>query len=281
MDVRHDLERAMQQNDPATSVVVGIDGSPSSVQAALWAVDEAVSREVPLRLIYVVQSTAVDVHHELDEGESALRAARAAINQTGRSVKVETDVVRGSAAATLAAEAADAVMICLGSAGSDLQAAKYIGATATEVVALASRAAVAIVRSRGDAAGPRGGDVAVVVDDPMDLETVVHAGLREARLRRAALLVLNLTSARTHELAPEDVDRRLTEILGRNRDVPTEVVMTPDDIATFLETRETPVQLVVVDHANGCATARVISPYGRFVLRDTECSVLVIRPRHG
>ena len=32
-------------------VVVGIDGSRSAVDAALWAVDEAVSRDIPLRLV--------------------------------------------------------------------------------------------------------------------------------------------------------------------------------------------------------------------------------------
>ena len=41
---------------PASSpaVVVGIDGSPTAVDAALWAVDEAVSRDIPLRLVYAI-----------------------------------------------------------------------------------------------------------------------------------------------------------------------------------------------------------------------------------
>ena len=38
-------------NTPQRSVVVGIDGSQAAIQAAEWAVDEAVSREVPLRLV--------------------------------------------------------------------------------------------------------------------------------------------------------------------------------------------------------------------------------------
>ena len=37
---------------PSPAVVVGIDGSRSAVGAALWAVDEAVSRDIPLRLVY-------------------------------------------------------------------------------------------------------------------------------------------------------------------------------------------------------------------------------------
>ena len=39
------------------SVVVGIDGSRAALDAALWAVDEAVSRDIPLRLVYAIDST--------------------------------------------------------------------------------------------------------------------------------------------------------------------------------------------------------------------------------
>ena len=39
---------------PSRSVVVGIDGSHSAIDAALWAADEAVSRDVPLRLVYAI-----------------------------------------------------------------------------------------------------------------------------------------------------------------------------------------------------------------------------------
>ena len=41
-------------NTPQRSVVVGIDASQAAIQAAEWAVDEAVSREVPLRLVEVI-----------------------------------------------------------------------------------------------------------------------------------------------------------------------------------------------------------------------------------
>ena len=41
-------------NTPQPSVVVRIDGSQTAIQAAEWAVDEAVSREVPLRLVEVI-----------------------------------------------------------------------------------------------------------------------------------------------------------------------------------------------------------------------------------
>ncbi len=35
-------------------VVVGVDGSQAALAATLWAVDEAVDREVPLRLVHAI-----------------------------------------------------------------------------------------------------------------------------------------------------------------------------------------------------------------------------------
>lgn len=39
-------------------VVVGIDGSQAAIGAAEWAIDEAVTREVPLRLVAVIPQQA-------------------------------------------------------------------------------------------------------------------------------------------------------------------------------------------------------------------------------
>ncbi|OBK35969.1 hypothetical protein A5658_07340 [Mycobacterium sp. 1245111.1] len=39
---------------PHPAVVVGIDGSQAALRAAEWAVDEAVSREIPLRLVHTI-----------------------------------------------------------------------------------------------------------------------------------------------------------------------------------------------------------------------------------
>ena len=46
-------------NSSPPTVVVGIDGSRSAVDAALWAVDEAVSRDIPLRLVYAIDPNTV------------------------------------------------------------------------------------------------------------------------------------------------------------------------------------------------------------------------------
>jgi nucleotide-binding universal stress UspA family protein len=60
------------------SAVVGIDGSQAAVNAAKWAVDEAISRQISLRLVHVVgrseaQSASQDISDwELECGETTL-----------------------------------------------------------------------------------------------------------------------------------------------------------------------------------------------------------------
>ena len=38
-------------------IIVGIDGSQAAIAAALWGIDEATSRAVPLRLVSVMKLT--------------------------------------------------------------------------------------------------------------------------------------------------------------------------------------------------------------------------------
>ena len=52
-------------NHPQSSerIVVGIDGSDAAINAAKWAVTEAVSRNIPLRLIHAVPEPACGRGH--------------------------------------------------------------------------------------------------------------------------------------------------------------------------------------------------------------------------
>jgi nucleotide-binding universal stress UspA family protein len=139
----------------AVPVVVGIDGSRAAVEAASWAADEAVSRGVTLRLIYVVDVEA-DVDRDLDEdpsvvardwpetqqGLAALRDASMVVRGNGRSVQVETQLRWGDVDTTLLEESARAAMICLGSAGIAPMCHRIVGSTAAKL------ATVRGVRSR-------------------------------------------------------------------------------------------------------------------------------------
>lgn len=73
----------MSDPRPARAVVVGIDGSRAATHAALWAVDEAVNRDIPLRLVYVIDPSQLSAAGE-GGGQSA---ARAALHDASRKVE--------------------------------------------------------------------------------------------------------------------------------------------------------------------------------------------------
>ena len=68
------------------SVVVGVDGSKAAIGAAMWAIDEAISRELPLRLVHVVPREPVRSSQpsvKKPYAKNTTRAARAANKSRG------------------------------------------------------------------------------------------------------------------------------------------------------------------------------------------------------
>ena len=85
-------------------IIVGIDGSQAAIAAALWGVDEAISRAVPLRLISVIKQihpSPDDYDRDLAHAEKSLREAQLAIEASQKPVNVETEVPRGPAGPVL------------------------------------------------------------------------------------------------------------------------------------------------------------------------------------
>ncbi|CKN10768.1 Universal stress protein family [Mycobacterium tuberculosis] len=75
------------------TIIVGIDGSHAAITAALWGVDEAISRAVPLRLVSVIKPTHPspdDYDRDLAHAERSLREAQSAVEAAGKLVKIET-----------------------------------------------------------------------------------------------------------------------------------------------------------------------------------------------
>lgn len=119
------------------TIIVGIDGSHAAITAALWGVDEAISRAVPLRLVSVIKPTHPspdDYDRDLAHAERSLREAQSAVEAAGKLVKIETDIPRGPAGPVLVEASRDAEMICVGSVGIGRYASSILGSTATEWV---------------------------------------------------------------------------------------------------------------------------------------------------
>jgi nucleotide-binding universal stress UspA family protein len=64
----------MNDKHAPSAVVVGIDGSPTAIHAAQWAIGEAISRSVPVRLVCVTKPkhpSADDYYEDIHHAEVA------------------------------------------------------------------------------------------------------------------------------------------------------------------------------------------------------------------
>ena len=141
----------MQDSGTPQSIVVGIDGSRAAIGAALWAVDEAVSRDIPLRLLYAVDHA--DAEHlepreaarKLAAADIAVRYAFTAVESTHKPVKIEVEITQGSPVSSLVRASRTAAMVCVGAVGCRHFQPGRVGSTAAAVAAKA-HCPVAIIR---------------------------------------------------------------------------------------------------------------------------------------
>ncbi|MER7467292.1 universal stress protein [Streptomyces sp. NPDC097981] len=149
-------------------VAVGVDGSAESRAAARWAAQEAVLRQVPLRLVHAVDWPLDPILPGLGK-QDVDRWADQALTETaqelhGRHPRLEitTRCPKGRPAADLAAEAADAALLVLGSRGLGGLVGFLIGSVALSTV-VATNTPVVLVRVANDPDGPGTGTAAEVV----------------------------------------------------------------------------------------------------------------------
>jgi nucleotide-binding universal stress UspA family protein len=277
---------------PPSSVVVGIDGSRWAVDAALWAADEAVSRDIPLRLVYAIEPTTTDPHraaHELATAEVAVRHAFTAVESTDKPVKIEVEIVQRGPARALLQASRSAAMICVGSTGLHHATRGCIGSTASAVAA-AAHCPVAIVHRRIDATRARPGLIVAVLDGSAANNTVLERGVEEAELRGAPLRALTLRPATptdergAGEVADEiswtqvSLHRRLAQWHRRCPDVDITAELAHGNMVDYLKKNAGSLQLVVIDHGQPYRADVLLAPAGRAALEHAGCTVLVCPP---
>jgi nucleotide-binding universal stress UspA family protein len=270
----------MSGPNSGSPVVVGSD---AAIDAALWAIEEAVVRDTALRLISAVPAAggnapAEDLSLEIEYAETALRNADAAVATTDSPVKTDTAIVRAAPRQALIDESRSAAMVCVGSVGIGRVAAMLLGSTAA-AVANAAHCPVAIIRSHPATSPSRTGSIVVAISDSPDNEAVVEQGFTEAALRGAGLIAV---APRTWRSDEADINALLDCSLDRwtqsYPDVPVQAYIAPEGIAGFVAGSEDPTQLAVVGSSEAADIIRFVGPVGGASLFDhAECSVLVVR----
>jgi nucleotide-binding universal stress UspA family protein len=263
----------MDESYTPTSVVVGIDGSKAAVRAALWAVDEAVSRDIPLRLVYAICAphshtlTADEAARRLATAEIAIRYAFMAVEATDKPVKIEVEIDQGHPLSTLVRASRSAVMVCVGVAGLHQAQQGRIGSTAAGLAASA-HCPVAIIRKRGDLLRLSGGRILVEAGDSSDADQVVGHAVKEARLRHATVRAVTgcrcgAGNVRHH---PVPLDRRLARWAEDYPDVEMHCIGLHQTITDYVADSAGLAQLMVVGARSRNDAA----------LRNADCSVLVV-----
>jgi len=270
-----------EQFTPA-SIVVGIDGSRTAVRAALWAIDEAISRDVPLHLVAVANSPAARADAEL-----AVRAATAAVEATGRPVDLDSRVLDGEPTPILLTHSGTAAMVCVGAVGRRHFDRHRVGSTTGALVA-AAHCPIAVVRGDDGSAAEPGGWVVAELDETPDSAAVLQFGVAEARLRNAPLRVLGAWQSRytdvhdSHAVADgnrlvrSQLDRRLSQWRHQYPDLDAKPVAIHGSALNYLSKHAGEIQLVVVGAPNATGVGDLLGPMGLTTLNDTDCTIVVV-----
>ena len=267
----------MNASNPPLPVVAGIDGSDTAIGAAQWAVDEAVSRNVPLRLVYVTKAphpTAEEYDRDIHHAHASLRAAQDAIEAGGQPVKIETALIPGPPGPALVEESRDAAMVCVGSVGIGRYARSILGSTATDLAEKA-HCPVAIIRPQQDESRQDVNWIVVAVNEDPDNGAVVEQALREAELRDAPVLAIGEHLARHGDRAA--LEAEVGTWRQRHPGVHVYPVADKADVAHFLKHHDERVQLAVIGGSEAAKLDQIIGPFGHSALHHTNSSVLVIQ----
>lgn len=273
------------------SVVVGVDGSRAAMQAALWGLDEAVARDVPLWLLHAIDDTATDPDDaaaEVAAAQNTVRSAITAIESLGESVKLEAEIVHRHPVAALLDASRSAAMVCVGSIGYKHATCGRIGSTAAAVAASAHCPVTIVPRSAHPGTGGAGLVLAVVDGSPAS-DTVLERSTAEARLRGAPLRIFvrpparpkragNDPSSPSEQRIIADLEPRLDHWRQSGPPLDTEWVRDHTGLLNYLEHLQrnaTPIQLIVVGPQHPGPADVLMAPAGRAAMEAAGCALLV------
>ena len=260
----------MNQLD-AKSVIAGINGSQAAVNGAKWAIDEALSRQMPLRLVYVIARRGAQVgspppasEWELERAETALSQAECAVQSAaksqGKPIEIETAVLSGDPGQALINASQEAALVCVGTSRRGWACDGLLGPTATALVACA-QCPVAIIRTNPDGSPTQVGVIAVVLNDDPDNDEVVHQAMEQGRRRHATV---------------RQIDRRLNSWVRRYPDVHVQTVAAGTGVKS-VEKQSNAIELAVVGSADADEIAGLATPNCHPIVGYPDCSVLIVR----
>ncbi|WP_327426459.1 universal stress protein [Streptomyces sp. NBC_01236] len=188
-------------------LVVGVDGSDSSLLAIDWAVDEAARLGLPLRLVYAslwerYESAALPGSRERPSeqvmAENIVGSAAERARRRNPDVKVSAELLPEEAVSALLREGGNATALVTGSRGRGELKGLLLGSVGLGV---AARAQCPVIVVRGDKAGLEGTHERILLGagDPSTGVEAVRFAFREAEARKCTLDVVRAWRCPSYE----------------------------------------------------------------------------------
>jgi nucleotide-binding universal stress UspA family protein len=285
----------------SSTVVVGIDGSESALEAAIWAAKAAERQKKSLTILaaYETQAAAyapalvipqdvIDIIRK--EAEDNVHKAAAKARQAAPSVDVTGKVIEGRPSPVLIDASHDAALVVVGSRGLGGVRGLFLGSVGVDVAAHATSPVVVYA----GAGGP--GPVVVGIDGSELSEAALSSAFEQAAQLGAKLKVVHtwtdlasdalngygLDAEQLQRLADEAHEVVAERIAGFGSDYPEveiERVVVPDGPANQLIEHATDAQLLVVgSRGRGGFRGLLLGSTSQAVLHKATCPVLVVKP---
>ncbi|WP_344012768.1 universal stress protein [Streptomyces thermospinosisporus] len=188
-------------------LVVGVDGSDSSLEAVDWAAHEATRLGLPLRLVHAslweryegrTPSVGTDRPAEEVTGEHIVASGAERARSRNPELEVSTEVVPEDAVSALLRAAQDAFAVVTGSRGRGGIAGMLLGSVSLTVAARAVCPVIVVRDGERNRKGVSGG-VVVGVGDPGQSSAAVRFAFREAEARDCVLHAVRVWRRPAHE----------------------------------------------------------------------------------
>jgi len=282
------------------SVVVGVDGSPGSDTALRWAVEEARSKKLPLRLVCAYTwninlpsmplhergPRAEDMRHTADD---VLQTALKMIDVSGGDLEVTTAAVEGPAKDVLINEAETAALVVLGSRQLQATGSFLLGSVGASVAAHGS---CPVVVARGPAGWPpeqskvvAGVDASehsqAVLEFAFDMAARHGTPLHAVLCCYPSLFRLQRWTGHNVEAARGEAAMWLsTSIAGWRQKYPdvaaTSVVLDAHPVGGLVEASLSEYLLVVAKLGRGARAGSLLGSVSQGVLHHANCPVAVV-----
>ncbi|WP_296148780.1 MULTISPECIES: universal stress protein [unclassified Pseudonocardia] len=285
-------------------VVVGVDGSPESLEAVRWAAAEAHRRHLPLRFVSAVQwlrpgpvgltaLASVRIHDvAVQSAEAKIDLARSVARDTVPDLDIRWEVRDGPAASVLRDEADSAAMLVVGNRGTGGFGDLLAGSVSVAVAALA-RCPVVVVRRRPGPADRTDRPVVVGVDGTRTSESALSFAFAEASARQVGLVAVHVWSddmidpfagplVDWEALAVEANSVLAERLAGWGEKYPDVTVtrdVVRDNAPAVLVDRSRDAQLVVVgSHGRGRLRGVLLGSVSQAMVRHAHCPVAIVKP---